>query len=99
VTFQDQSAESNLHTTRKQLSEVGIEGDKLNAEHMGANLLPWNAAVRLQARTSTEKKVGVNMAKIIEFYIPDSFRKKVAWIPPEQRGKVIEFCVEIKKSA
>jgi hypothetical protein len=43
--------------------------------------------------------VGKTMAKIIEFYIPNSFRKKVAWIPPEQRGKVIEFCLEEKKSA
>jgi len=67
---------------------------------MGANLLPWNAAVRLQARTSTiGEKVWIVMAKIIEFYIPNSFRKKVAWIPPEQRGKVIEFCLEEKKSA
>ena len=39
------------------------------------------------------------MAKIIEFYIPNSFQKKVAWIPPQQRGKVIEFCVDVKKSA
>ena len=71
-----------------------------SAEQMGANLLPWNAAVWLQARTSaTEKKVGMIMAKVIEFYIPNSFRKKLAWIPPEQRGKVIEFCPEIKKSA
>jgi hypothetical protein len=67
---------------------------------MEANLLPWNAAVRLQARTSTiGEKAWIVMAKIIEFYIPNSFQKKVAWIPPEQRGKVIEFCVEVKKSA
>lgn len=39
------------------------------------------------------------MAKIIEFYIPVSFRKKGAWIPPEQRGKVIEFPPAQKKSA
>jgi len=70
-----------------------------SAEQMGANLLPWNAAVRLQARTSPEKKVGTVMAKIIAFYIPNSFQKKVAWTPPEQRGKVIAFCLEEKKSA
>lgn len=39
------------------------------------------------------------MAKIIEFYIPSSFRKNAKWIPPEQRGKVIEFPPETKKSA
>ena len=33
------------------------------------------------------------MAKVIEFYIPDTFRKRTIWIPPEQRGKVIEFCL------
>jgi len=38
-------------------------------------------------------------AKVIEFYIPNTFRKKVAWIPQEQRGKVIEFCLDVKKSA
>ena len=34
------------------------------------------------------------MAKVIEFYIPSSFRKKEAkWILPESRGKVIPFGV------
>jgi hypothetical protein len=32
------------------------------------------------------------MAKIIEYYVPSNFRKRVTkWIPPEQRGKVIPF--------
>lgn len=31
------------------------------------------------------------MAKIIEFYIPDKFQKRVKWIPEEQRGKLTEF--------
>jgi len=39
------------------------------------------------------------MAKIIEFHIPNSFRKNDKWIPPEQCGKVIEFPPETKKSA
>jgi len=41
------------------------------------------------------------MAKIIEFYIPSSFRKKATkWVPPEQQqGKVIEFAAPQKKSA
>jgi hypothetical protein len=40
------------------------------------------------------------MAKIIEFYIPSSFRKKATkWIPPEQQGKVIPFELPEKKSA
>jgi hypothetical protein len=32
------------------------------------------------------------MAKIIEFYIPANFHKKVKWVPPAERGRVIEFC-------
>jgi len=39
------------------------------------------------------------MAQVIEFYIPSRFKKKVKWIPTEWRGKVIEFPVEVKKSA
>ena len=40
------------------------------------------------------------MAKVIEFYIPNTFRKRAIWIPLEQRGKVIEFCLRsVKKSA
>jgi len=34
----------------------------------------------------------VVMAKIIEFYVPANFRKKLTkWIPREECGKVIEF--------
>ena len=32
------------------------------------------------------------MAKIIEFYVPSGFTKKVTkWVPAESRGKVIPF--------
>jgi len=31
------------------------------------------------------------MAKIIEFYIPSSFRKNIKWVPADQRGKLIQF--------
>ncbi len=46
-----------------------------------------------------EKKIGMVMAKVIEFYIPNNFRKSVKWVSPEQRGKIIEFASQIKKSA
>jgi len=40
------------------------------------------------------------MAKIIEFYIPSSYRKKATkWIAPEQQGKVIPFELPQRKSA
>ena len=36
------------------------------------------------------------MAKIIEFYIPQSFHKVSKWLPPDDRGKVLllHFTVE-----
>jgi hypothetical protein len=40
------------------------------------------------------------MAQVIEFYVPDRFRKKkTRWVPLEQRGKVIEFPLPEKKTA
>jgi hypothetical protein len=41
----------------------------------------------------------VVVAKVIEFYIPAGFRRKFKWIPPEQRGKMIEFRADLRKSA
>jgi hypothetical protein len=46
-----------------------------------------------------EEKAGMTVAKVIEFYTPKSFRKSVRWASPEQRGKIIEFALPIKKSA
>ena len=31
------------------------------------------------------------MARVIEFYVPGNFRRSAKWIPPKQRGKVIQF--------
>ena len=39
------------------------------------------------------------MAKIIEFYIPQSFRKVSKWFPPAVRGKVLAFPMAERKSA
>jgi hypothetical protein len=40
------------------------------------------------------------MAKIIEFYVPNGFKKKAAeWIPPKPAGKVIPFGLPQKKTA
>jgi hypothetical protein len=41
----------------------------------------------------------VAVAKVIEFYSPNSFRKTLKWVPELQRGKIIEFCPQTKKSA
>jgi hypothetical protein len=42
---------------------------------------------------------GSVMAKMIEFYVPTGFQKKVTPPSDSQRGKVIEFCATGKKSA
>jgi len=48
-----------------------------------------------------QMRLGVvtDVAKIIEYYIPENFRKKAEWIPPDQRGKVMQFPTPQKKSA
>ena len=39
------------------------------------------------------------MAKVIEFYIPDRYKANAKWVPPERRGKVIEFPAAVRRSA
>jgi hypothetical protein len=39
------------------------------------------------------------MAKIIEFYIPPSFRKVSKWVRPGERGRLLVFPMAIRKSA
>jgi hypothetical protein len=41
----------------------------------------------------------VVMAKVIEFYVPKNFRKRLKWAPALRCGKVVEFCSPTKKSA
>src|SRR6267154_2751330 len=45
------------------------------------------------------KCFGGHMAKIIEFYLPQSFRKVSKWLPPAERGKVLTFPLAVRKSA
>jgi hypothetical protein len=51
------------------------------------------------AQDSRTKTKEVAMAKIIEFYIPQSFRRPTKWVPELQRGKVLELSPPAKKSA
>jgi hypothetical protein len=39
------------------------------------------------------------MAKVIEFYIPTTFRKPLRTSPQPQLGRIIEFCPQTKRSA
>ena len=41
----------------------------------------------------------VAMAKVIEFHVPTNFRKSFKWVPELQRGRILEFCPQTKKSA
>jgi hypothetical protein len=47
----------------------------------------------------SKEYLGGCMAKMIEFYIPQSFRKVSKWLPPDERGKLLEFPVAERKSA
>jgi hypothetical protein len=42
---------------------------------------------------------GVTMARIIEFYIPKNFHKPMKWAAAIERGKIIEFYRQTRKSA
>jgi len=37
------------------------------------------------------------VAKVIEFYIPNNFRKKLKWISPELRGKIVPFAPPVEE--
>jgi hypothetical protein len=39
------------------------------------------------------------MAKVIDFYIPAKVRRAEHCVPAEQRGKVIEFYLQVQKPA
>src|ERR1022692_2021629 len=39
---------------------------------------------------------GTVMARVIAFYVPENFRRKVTTVPPAQPGKVIAFCMRKK---
>ena len=54
---------------------------------------------RQQRAGILEEKAGRTVARVIEFYIPNNFRKSPKWVSAEQRGKVIEFAPPVKKSA
>ena len=50
-------------------------------------------------KVSKREGRGLAVAKIIEFYIPNRFQWKTKWIPPQDRGKIIEFSLPTRKSA
>ena len=39
------------------------------------------------------------MAQVITFYVPERYKKRSKWIPPEEKGKLINFPLFERKSA
>ena len=87
-----------------------VHGD---LDYFGKTALPFTTLVKLQSlpgmqfwhldclslvyRKTTNSEDA--MAPVIEFYIPSRFHKRVKWTPQAQRGKLLEFSAEIRKSA
>ena len=57
----------------------------------------WRRGIRRE--DILEMKAVTTVAKVIEFYIPNNFRKNLKYVSREQRGKIIEFAPAVKKSA
>jgi hypothetical protein len=72
---------------------------RLGADHFfGCQASLWHVAC-LSHVVGAMKCFGGYMAKIIEFYIPQSFRKVSRWLSPADRGKVLAFPMAVQKSA
>ena len=56
--------------------------------HLLSHFGIWRALVMLP---EAMKYFGGHMAKIIEFYIPQSFCKVSKWVPTTERGKLLAF--------
>jgi hypothetical protein len=48
---------------------------------------------------NSRQQAVTNMAKLIEYYIPSTHKKRTRWVPQSLRGKVIDFPTDLKKSA
>lgn len=53
----------------------------------------------MAANVLVDQVRGLIMAKMIEFYVPTSFEKKMTPRSHSKKGKVIEFCAARSKSA
>ena len=80
------------------LADIGSDTLQPNP-HLTKQLGRTPLAVSRHKRGATAVDRRMVMAQVIEYYIPARFRPKVKWIPPEQRGKIIAFPTDLKKSA
>ena len=54
---------------------------------------------RRQSDQNGRQQGVTEMAKVIEYYVPSTHKKKTRWVPEGLRGKVIDFPTELKKPA
>ena len=57
----------------------------------------WRRGIRRE--DILEMKAVTTVAKVIEFYIPNHFRRSLKWVSAEGRGKIIAFARPMSKSA
>jgi hypothetical protein len=84
------------------LPEIWEEGERrTHVDAMLCRVPPGACEIQIVQPHSLPMRLGVvtAVARIIEYYIRESFRQKAAWIPPDQRGKIIQFPAPQKKSA
>jgi hypothetical protein len=86
----------NLDQRVQSVWELGEQESVVSAGGSGRDIEIGGKPVRGE-RTGDLKDRAV--AKVIEFYIPSKFSMRVKWLPPQQRGRVIEFSPPTKKSA
>ena len=78
---------------------VHVQSAKRSSEKCGFAILFVVSAAGNGRVTRSEGAKGAGVAKIIEFYIPSNFRRNEKWISPQNRGKIIEFRLQTRKSA
>jgi len=54
---------------------------------------------RRQSDQNGRQQGVTGVAKVIEYYVPSTHKKKTRWVPESLRGKVIEFPPDLKKPA
>jgi|SRR5215471_7374419 len=68
-----------------------VPQDRLDRVIVDAQIVQIGCAKALRSESDLSQKSSS--------YIPNRFSEKVAQRPPQKRGKMIEFCVQVKKSA
>ncbi len=62
------------------------------------SLSMWMGMARSTINNRVKQK-GAAAPKIIEFHVPNNFRRRGKWLPAQDCGKIIEFKLQTRKSA